>query len=63
MKLALKLPLAFGLALVLLFLSGMFGIYKLNSVVHTYETDVQQKVAANKKAADISGKFSIAIQE
>ena len=63
MKLALKLPLAFGLALALLFLSGMFGIYKLNSVVSTYEGDVQQKVSANKKAADISGKFSVAIQE
>jgi methyl-accepting chemotaxis protein len=63
MKLALKLPLAFGLALALLFLSGMFGIYKLNSVVGTYEGDVQQKVAANKKAADVANKFSVAIQE
>ncbi|MBC7919048.1 MAG: HAMP domain-containing protein, partial [Rhodoferax sp.] len=63
MKLALKLPLAFGLALALLFLSGMFGINRLNSVVATYESDVLQKVAANKKAADIAGRFAVGIQE
>jgi methyl-accepting chemotaxis protein len=63
MKLALKLPLAFGLALALLFLSGMFGIYKLNHVVHTYEADVLQKVDAHKKAAEVSARFAVAIQE
>lgn len=63
MKLALKLPLAFGLALALLFISGMFGIYKLNTVVRTYEDDVLHKVDAHKKAAEVSARFAVAIQE
>jgi methyl-accepting chemotaxis protein len=63
MKLSLKLPLAFAIALVLLFLGGMFGISTLNSAVDTYQTDVLQRVAANKKAADVASEFSVAIQE
>jgi methyl-accepting chemotaxis protein len=63
MKLSLKLPLAFALALVLLFLGGMFGIATLNGAVDTYKTDVLQHVAANKKAADVASQFSVAIQE
>jgi len=63
MKLSLKLPLAFGLALALLFLGGMFGIYKLNNVVAAFETDVLQKVDVHKKAAEVSARFATAIQE
>ncbi|MDZ7922109.1 methyl-accepting chemotaxis protein [Rhodoferax sp.] len=63
MKLSLKLPLAFAIALALLFVGGMFGISTLNSAVGTYQNDVLGHVAANKKAADIAGHFSTAIQE
>jgi len=63
MKLSLKLPLAFAFALVLLFLGGVFGISTLNNAVSTYRLDVLNHVDANKKAADIAGQFSVAIQE
>ncbi|BDT70979.1 hypothetical protein os4_04870 [Comamonadaceae bacterium OS-4] len=63
MKLSLKLPLAFALALVLLFMGGVFGIRTLNHAVDTYRIDVLRHVEANKKAADIAGQFSVAIQE
>ena len=63
MKLSLKLPLAFAIALALLFVGGMFGISTLNSAISTYQHEVLRDVAANKKAADIAGNFSTAIQE
>ena len=63
MKLNLKLPLAFALALGLLFLGGMFGIFKLNTALDVYEHKVLSTVAANKKVAQIDSKFSAAIQE
>ncbi|MES2951651.1 MAG: methyl-accepting chemotaxis protein [Pseudomonadota bacterium] len=63
MKLSLKLPLAFALALGLLFLGGLFGIFKLNSALDVYEHQVLATVAANKKVAQVDAKFSTAIQE
>ena len=63
MKLSLKLPLAFGVALSLLFVASMIGIFRLSSAVDTYEQVVEKHVAANKKAADISTDFSAAVQE
>ena len=63
MKLSLKLPLAFALALGLLFAGAMFGIWELNRAVATYELDVLHQVAAHKKSANISAHFSVAIQE
>ncbi len=63
MKLSLKLPLAFAVALGLLFWGGMFGIYKLNSSLDVYEHEVLETVGAHKKVAQIETKFSGAIQE
>ena len=63
MKLRLKLPLAFALALGLLFLGGMFGISRLNAALDVYEVKVLSTVAANKKVALVDAKFSTAIQE
>jgi methyl-accepting chemotaxis protein len=63
MKLSLKLPLAFALAIGLLFLGGMFGIAKLNAALDVYEGRVLTTVAAHKKVAVIDSKFSTAIQE
>ena len=63
MKLSLKLPLAFALALGLLFLGALFGIFRLNSSLDVYEHQVLGTVAAHKKVAQIDSKFSTAIQE
>ena len=63
MKLSLKLPLAFALALALLFFGGMFGIFKLNQAVRTYEVDVLHAVRAHQVAASLGTNFTTAIQE
>ena len=63
MKLRLKLPAAFALALGFLFAGGMFGLYQLNRAVVSFEDDVLQQVAGHKKGAEISANFSTAIQE
>ena len=63
MKLSVKLPLSFALALGLLFLGAMFGIFKLNSSLDVYEHQVLATVAAHKKVAQVDAKFSTAIQE
>ncbi len=63
MKLSLKLPLAFAVALGLLFLGAMFGIFKLKNSLEVYEHEVLATVAADKKVAQIDSKFSTAIQE
>src|SRR3990167_8924826 len=63
MKLSLKLPLAFALALGLLFLGALFGISRLNNTLDVYEHQVLGTVAAHKKVAQIDARFSTAIQE
>ena len=63
MKLSLKLPLAFGVAVALLFIAGLFGISSLTRAVGVYEHDVGRYVIANKQAAALSTDFAIAIQE
>ena len=63
MKLSVKLPLSFALALGLLFLGAMFGIFKLNNSLDVYEHQVLATVAAHKKVAQIDARFSTAIQE
>jgi methyl-accepting chemotaxis protein len=63
MKLSLKLPLAFALALGLLFLGAMFGISRLNNSLEVYEHEVLGTVGAHKKVAQIDARFSTAIQE
>ena len=63
MKLSLKLPLAFALALAMLFVGGMFGIYSLNQAVRSYEVDVLQAVEAHQMAATAGTHFAGAIQE
>ena len=63
MKLSLKLPLSFALALGLLFLGALFGIFRLNDSLEVYEHEVLVTVAAHKKVAQIDAKFSTAIQE
>ena len=63
MKLSLKLPLAFAIALGGLFAGAIFGMFRLNQAISAYEHDVLAHVAANKKAANIAGDLAVAIQE
>ena len=63
MKLRIKRPLAFALALGLLFLGAMFGIFRLNQAVSSFQTDVLHHVAGHKKGAEISAHFATAVQE
>lgn len=63
MKLNLKLPLAFAVALTLLFLAGIFGIYRLNQAVSSFKDDVLHHVEGHKTGAEISAHFATAIQE
>ncbi len=63
MKLSLKLPLAFALALTMLFFGGMFGIYQLNQAVRIYEVDVQHAVHINDVATTAQTHFAAAVQE
>ena len=63
MKLSLKLPLAFAIALAAMFLGGIFGIYKLNQTVNLFQDDVLHHVAGHKKGAEVSANFATAIQE
>jgi methyl-accepting chemotaxis protein len=63
MKLSLKLPLAFAISLALLLVGALFGIWRLNAAVASFEVDVLHEVAAHKKSADISAHFAVAIQE
>ena len=63
MKLSLKLPLAFALALGLLLAGALFGIFRLNHSLGVYEIQVLSTVAAHKKVAVIDSTFSTAIQE
>jgi methyl-accepting chemotaxis protein len=59
----LKLPLSFALALTLLFAAGLFGIYRLNLAIGSFQNDVLHHVAGLKKGAEISAHFGTAIQE
>ena len=63
MKLSLKLPLAFALALGLLFLGGLFGILQLNRALDVFEHQVLTTVAAHKKVAQVDSHFATAVQE
>ncbi len=63
MKISLKLPLAFALALGLMFAAALFGIHRLNGAVARFEGDVLHHVAGQKLGAEVSTRFATAIQE
>ena len=63
MKLSLKLPLAFALALGLLFASSMFGLSRLNNAIDVYERDVANATQADRVASEAGTDFSTAVQE
>ena len=63
MKLSQKLPLAFALALSLMLMGALFGIFKLMGAVDTYQTDVMETVRFNREVGAINRHFATAIQE
>ncbi len=63
MKLSLKLPLAFGLAIFLLLIGGLFGIFKLTGSIDSYQHKVMASVAAHRAAAKLDSHFAVGIQE
>ncbi len=63
MELSKKLPLAFAVALGVLLLAGVFGIFQLMGSVNTYKTDVMNTVAAERRVASVNDHFAGAIQE
>jgi methyl-accepting chemotaxis protein-1 (serine sensor receptor) len=63
MKLSLKLPLAFGAALLLVAASALFGIYTLNQALSDYGGTVQDKVASERAVTDLLVAFKVQVQE
>jgi methyl-accepting chemotaxis protein len=63
MKLSVKLPLAFALALGLLFAGAMFGMWTLSSTMHVFEHEVTVTGEAHAKGTEVDIEFSTAIQE
>ncbi len=63
MKLGLKLPLSFAVALLLLLSGALVGIFQLNQAVHVYQHEVSREVASLRKSAEVASQFALAIQE
>ena len=63
MKLSLKLPVAFGLAIGLLLLGGLFGVFKLVAAIDFYQNQVMASVSAQHGAAGMQSHLAVAIQE
>jgi methyl-accepting chemotaxis protein len=63
MKLKLKLPLAFAMACGLLFVSAMFGLFKVTGSLAVFEQQVQHGITSNALLADTVSNFSTATQE
>jgi hypothetical protein len=63
MKISTRLPLAFAVALGLLFAGAMFGIHRLNVAINLFQDDVLHHVAGHKTGAEISSAYAAAIQE
>ena len=63
MKLSLKLPLAFTLAIGLLLVGGLFGLFKLGGSISYYEHTVMGAVSSHRMAGDAVRQFASSIQE
>ncbi|WP_250536351.1 methyl-accepting chemotaxis protein [Caballeronia sp. AZ10_KS36] len=63
MKLSLKIPLAFALALVLMFAGALYGIYALNRSIDTYRTAVADNVANERMVSETLVTFKLQVQE
>jgi methyl-accepting chemotaxis protein len=63
MKLALKVPLAFAAALLLVAAGGLFGIYRLNQSLDVYGGEVQADTAHERAVSDMLVAFKGQVQE
>ncbi len=63
MKLAIKLPLAFAAALLLMFAGAIYGIVSLNGSITEYNTTVQARVADERAVTSMLVHFKTQVQE
>ncbi|WP_082771580.1 methyl-accepting chemotaxis protein [Burkholderia sp. PAMC 26561] len=63
MKLSLKIPLAFGAALLFMFAGALYGICALNQSINAYGTTVQQNVANERMISATLVAFKLQVQE
>ncbi|TYZ46490.1 methyl-accepting chemotaxis protein, partial [Ralstonia solanacearum] len=63
MKLAIKLPLAFAAALLLMFAGAIYGIVSLNGSITEYNTTVQARVADERAVTSMLVNFKTQVQE
>ncbi|MCO5398021.1 methyl-accepting chemotaxis protein [Ralstonia soli] len=63
MKLAIKLPLAFAAALLLMFAGAIYGIASLNHSIVEYNTTVQARVADERAVTNMLVTFKTQVQE
>ena len=63
MKLSLKIPLAFTVALLLMFAGALYGIFALNQSINSYGTTVQDNVANERMVSATLVAFKLQVQE
>jgi methyl-accepting chemotaxis protein len=63
MKLGLKIPLAFAVALLFMFAGALYGILKLNQSIDTYRTTVANNVVAERMVSQTLITFKLQVQE
>jgi methyl-accepting chemotaxis protein len=63
MKLSLKIPLAFTVALLLMFAGALYGIFALNESINAYGTTVQDNVANERMVSATLVAFKLQVQE
>ena len=63
MNLSRKLPLAFSLALLVTLLAGFLGLWVASRSLDTFDTEVMQRVEAERSVADLDSHFKTQVQE
>jgi len=63
MKLSLKIPLAFTVALLLMFAGALYGIFALNQSINAYRTTVQDNAANERMVSATLVAFKLQVQE
>ncbi|CAN5474303.1 methyl-accepting chemotaxis protein [soil metagenome] len=63
MKLTRKIPLAFATVLMLASASALFGIYRVNTSLHTYQTEVRNDAENEREVLEMLVAFKEQIQE